>query len=366
MQPFMKGLSLNRSFYHEAVAPLLAEGFPGLVYSAARIGAGSDVLGFDTEMSMDHDWGPRLEIFLSEEDYVKRREAIHRYLSARLPHCFRGFPVSFTTPNPSDNGTQIMDYAFQSGPVNHRVSIHTLKSFLTERLGIPLWDALEPQDWLSFSEQSLLEVIAGEVYYDGLGELGRARQALDYYPRDVWLFRLASQWQRLSEEEAFVGRCGEVGDDFGSRLVTARLVRDLTKLCFLLERKYAPYGKWLGTAFAGLKCHCKIEPPLRAALRADTWREREGALTEAASLAGQLQNALEIAPSLDTGARQFHNRPFLVIDASRFAEAVRFQISDGWIRGLPLSGGVDQFCDCVGITTDAEKSRSLRCLYTTR
>jgi len=54
--PFIPGLELSARFYREAVRPLLDARFPGLRHAAARLGRGSDVLGFDTEMSMDHDW----------------------------------------------------------------------------------------------------------------------------------------------------------------------------------------------------------------------------------------------------------------------------------------------------------------------
>jgi hypothetical protein len=46
------------------------------------------------------------------------------------------------------------------------------------------------------------------------------------------------------------GRCAEVGDELGSRVVAARLVREVMHLAFLLEQQYLPYSKWLGTAFA--------------------------------------------------------------------------------------------------------------------
>lgn len=41
----------------------------------------------------------------------------------------------------------------------------------------------------------------GEVFHDGLGDLGRIRTALAYYPREVWLYVRASQWQRIAQEE---------------------------------------------------------------------------------------------------------------------------------------------------------------------
>ena len=63
MTTFIPGIELSRLFFVEAVKPLLEASVPGLLYGAALLGSGSEVLGFDTEMSTDHDWGPRVDIF---------------------------------------------------------------------------------------------------------------------------------------------------------------------------------------------------------------------------------------------------------------------------------------------------------------
>ncbi|GIH72031.1 hypothetical protein Mth01_42840 [Sphaerimonospora thailandensis] len=91
----------------------------------------------------------------------------------------------------------------------------------------------------------------------------------------MWRYLLACQWQRLSQEEAFVGRCAEVGDDLGSALVAGRLVRDLMRLCLLLTRRYAPYAKWLGSAFRQLPIAEKLTPSLRGAVTATDYPVRE-------------------------------------------------------------------------------------------
>ncbi|WP_243710283.1 hypothetical protein [Micromonospora sp. KC213] len=96
---FMPGLQLCGLFYAEAVRPLLEEACPGLRYTAARLGAGSEVLGFDTERSVDHEWGPRLELFLTVDDVDRYGEAISALLAARLPKRFRGWPTHFEPPD---------------------------------------------------------------------------------------------------------------------------------------------------------------------------------------------------------------------------------------------------------------------------
>src|SRR5437667_257304 len=60
MTDFIPGLELAGRFYDEAVRPILDRDFPGIAHSAALIGPGSEVLGFDTPMSRDHHWAPRV------------------------------------------------------------------------------------------------------------------------------------------------------------------------------------------------------------------------------------------------------------------------------------------------------------------
>ncbi len=57
---FGPGLRLAGEFYAGAVRPVLDQAFPGLRYAAALLGPGSEMLGFGTGRSTDHDWGPRL------------------------------------------------------------------------------------------------------------------------------------------------------------------------------------------------------------------------------------------------------------------------------------------------------------------
>ncbi len=93
------------------------------------------------------------------------------------------------------------------------------------------------EDWLATPSQRLAEVTGGAVFHDESGELSRVRAALGWYPHDVWLHVLRCQWQRISREEPFPGRCAEVGDELGSAVVTAQLVRDLMRLWLLMIRR---------------------------------------------------------------------------------------------------------------------------------
>jgi hypothetical protein len=77
------GIELSRRFYREVVQPLLNHHFGPLPHTAALIGTGSEVLGLDTERSTDHDWGPRLLLFLRPDDTARHGEAIDAMLTER-------------------------------------------------------------------------------------------------------------------------------------------------------------------------------------------------------------------------------------------------------------------------------------------
>ena len=47
MTAFVPGLELSRQFYDELVRPIVDARYPGLPHSAALLGRGSEVLGFD-------------------------------------------------------------------------------------------------------------------------------------------------------------------------------------------------------------------------------------------------------------------------------------------------------------------------------
>ena len=362
MTRFIPGRKLNQRFYDEIVRPLLAARFPGLPYSAALIGYGSDVLGYDTATSRDHEWGPRLLLFLEPERFAHDRDTLDVALRAGLPPVFLDYSTAFSRPKPGAGWVRSLEKA-APGAVDHHIEITTLDAFMRRELGIAASAAISIRDWLTFPEQKLLELTAGVMYHDGLGALTPLRERLAFYPRDGWLLRMAAQWRRLAEEEAFVGRCGEVGDDLGSRIVAARQARDLMRLCFLQERRYAPYSKWLGTAFQTLACAPVVGPALAAALAAGDWRAREQALGAAYQAVAHAHNALALTPSLDTSLTPYYDRPFQVIHAERFATALLEAIGDSEARRLAaatdMAGAVDQFVDSVSVLQHATRSRRL-------
>jgi Domain of unknown function (DUF4037) len=350
---FIPGVELARAFYAEVVRPLLDQDAPGLPHSAALIGPGSEVLGFDSWRSTDHDWGPRLQVFLSDaDDEAGPGEVVTELLAAGLPAEFRGYPIVFAASG-----------AGEDEQPSHWVTVAGMRPWLTGALGFDPLGQVRLLDWLAAPTQVLAEITGGGVFHDGLaadsrsgGGLAAVRARLAWYPHDIWLHVLACQWQRISQEEPFPGRCAEAGDELGSAVVTARLVRDLMRLVLLMQRRYPPYSKWLGTAFARTAPAGELLPLLTGALAATSWADREANLSAAYEGVARLHNALGVTPPVDPAVRPtFYDRPYRVLGADRFVAALRGQVHDEQVRALTLAGAADQFID----NTDAIGEQAL-------
>lgn len=350
---FVPGRTLSQRFYQEAVRPLLTTHFPGLAHSAALVGSGSDVLGLDNYRSRDHDWGPRMQLFLPEDFSAPQREALQHLLADQLPRHFLGYSTHFSNPNLADKGTRMLADP-PHGPLAHKVDLLSLPDFLDGEFG-PGWRDPQPLDWLLFSSQRLLAFTGGGVWHDDLGVVNLQRR-LAWYPRDVWLYLLASLWQAIGQEEHFLGRTAERGDDLGLHLLTARLAQVWMQMAFLLEQRYAPYSKWFGTAFATLPLARDLAPHLHAALIAADFPLREGEMIQAGLVCLQRLNELQLCEPFPLEAGWFFGRPFRVLHGEEVAARLRAQIHDRQVRGWPLTGSPDQF----SANTDLLSSPALR------
>ena len=360
MPVFIPGRELSRNFFHEIAKPILDRHFPQLAYTAGFLGYGSDVLGYDDETSRDHMWGPRFYLFLRPLDLVLEDE-IREVFARELPYTYCGYSVNFSQPNPDDHGVQLAEYITE-GPVNPLIWIQTVAEYLTEQLGRADVGNFTAADWLSFSEHRLLSLAMGELYHDDLGLQG-ILDRLAHYPDTVRRYLIASCWDAIACEEAFVKRTGCYGDELGSRLICARMVERLMRLCFLYRNAYAPYSKWFGTAFDRLDVPDELKALLRDALRADAVEEREEKLTRAQSQVAELHNESGLTEPLPTEIVSYFRKDILVIWAERFAEATQNTLRGTELEHIPLMGSLSQAANLSTISDDPASLGRIRALY---
>ena len=261
------GATISRDFIELILLPLLKESLPDDFdrLAVAIVGTGSDVLGLDDEISRDHHWGPRANVLYLRKDAGRMRKSLSALFSEKLPRRFREFEIHVNIGNMTGVCCGAVEDFFQ-------------RFLQTDQL--PARDV----DWLALCEVDLFHVTAGQVLYDGPGELTRRREALAYYPEHVWKKRVADWCMYVSGRDApyNIYRVSKRDDDLTCGIYFGLCVKRLMELCFALNRRYAPYTKWLNRTFRSLPRFADdLAPLIDDALLETSWKRRVKILIEA-------------------------------------------------------------------------------------
>jgi hypothetical protein len=322
---FIPGLSLARAFYTDVVARLL-----DMPHTACLFWEGSEVLGYDSPRSTDHEWGPRMQVFVAVKEVDRTSTAI----SAGLPPLYRGYPTAW--------------YSLAAQRVTHHIEVGTLDDWLHARLGQDPRHGLDHAAWLAMPQQHLLQLTAGQVFRDDTGELTRLRDMLSWYPTDVWRWLLASQWHLIGNTEPLLGRTLEAGDRRGAGMIVYRLCRLVMEMAFLQEKQYRPYDKWFGTAFAELDAAAILGPLIDEALSNPPNTHTDGPLATVLLNVAKHHVALGISEPVSPVMSDFHVgindaiRPYPVLNTHDLITATSNAITDPGLRALVPVGAIDQ------------------------
>jgi hypothetical protein len=104
-------------------------------------------------MFTDHNWGPRVLLFLSPEDQARLDAVIIAHLDELIPETFLGWPTRIklhdaNAPDADAEGRR---------PAALRVEAHSLRSWVRGWLGARADAELDWRVWLGLPEQALLE-----------------------------------------------------------------------------------------------------------------------------------------------------------------------------------------------------------------
>ncbi len=234
----MKGIELARKYFQEYGEPMLDELFPehGHLIAVGLVGSGSECLGYDDEISTDHDFEPCFCLFLPDETIIDRKTefALERAY-AKLPKEFMGYSRCSIAP---------------VGVRRHGVI--RVSDFLLDKTGTP--DGyLSIDDWFSIPEYALLEVTDGEIFKDDSGFFTEIRRKLSTMPRDVKLKKLAGNLLLMAQSGQYnYSRCLSRGETGAAQLAVFEFVKCAMQVIFLLNDKYMPYYKWSFRALSEL------------------------------------------------------------------------------------------------------------------
>ena len=232
----MKGLQLAKEYYEAYGKQMLEDGFSDSLpfISVGLIGSGSEVLGFDDEVSTDHDFEPGFCIFIPGEEVIDRKKAFSMERAyAKLPDEFMGFKKQKLSP---------------VGGARHGVI--RLEDFLTQKLGNKD-GVLDNFSWLKIPTQYLCEVTKGEIFFDGSGKLTEIRNNLMVMPKDIRLKRLAGHLLLMSQSGQYnYMRMVKHNELAAAGVCVHEYVENAIAAIYLLNNEYMPYYKW---RFRGLK-----------------------------------------------------------------------------------------------------------------
>ncbi len=230
----MQGIDISREFYLQYGKPMLQEQFPNVIdrIAVGLAGEGSECLGFDDDISRDHDFDAGFCLWITAEDEEKFGFRLERAYS-KLPQEFIGLRRSILSP---------------VGGNRHGVII--IENFYKRFLGdINAPDSIER--WLYTPSHSLLSASNGEVFKDDLGVFSAVRnELLKGYPEDIRRKKLAGHVVMMAQSGQYnYPRCVSRGEYGASQLAIFEYVKHAISAIYLLNNAYEPFYKW---AYRGL------------------------------------------------------------------------------------------------------------------
>ena len=307
----MKGLEICEKYYLEFGKTMLDTVFSDIKDKLAvgLIGSGSECFGFDDDTSRDHDFEAGFCIFIPDESVIDRKIAFSLERAyAKLPKEYMGLKKGFLSP---------------VGGSRHGVI--RISDFIMSKTGT-CDGVLTPKHWLLTDENSLLEATNGKIFFDGLGEITKMRNNLEYFPEDVRLKKLAGNLLIMAQAGQYnYLRCLAHGETGAAQLCVFEFVRSAINVIFLLNKKYVPYYKWSFKALRGLEKLSNLSETLEFLISSDN------------DISETKTEIIEDIAKMIIGELQEQNlTDAICLDLEKHAYSVNDRVSDSEIRNLHI------------------------------
>ncbi|MCR4691441.1 MAG: DUF4125 family protein [Lachnospiraceae bacterium] len=331
----LSGMELSRRYFEAYGKKMLFDGFGEYLdrIAAGLCGEGSECLGFDDALSRDHDFGPGFCLWLDDETY----DAIGK----DLQKAYDSLPKEFL-------GVRRMETPQGMGRCGVcRISDYFLRILGSRRIPETM------EQWLSIPETALCTATAGEIFTDPQGTFSGMLEKIAYYPDAVWRRHVAQQMTLFSQYGQYnYVRMLKRGDRATATLMVVKATEAAIRLCYLLNRTYAPHDKWLLRGMETLSVMPMAEDIMTALLNnPDVHREQEGvdriALIE--KLAGMFLEQLKAAGLLPSQAEDTY--------LAAYGEQVAFGTATEEITGAAKEKEKVKSAHDEGIKGEAESMR---------
>jgi len=235
----MRGIDAARRWYESAGVPMLEREFGDVASRIAvgRAGHGSECFGYDDAVSRDHDYFTGFQLWITEED--------ERDFGFRLERACARLRKEFPPDEDTDIGSS------ELGDAEDGVTV--IGDFYRRHLGFP--GAPENwRQWLYTPDHAFAEAVNGAVFRDDLGVFSGIRDTiLNGMPEDVRRKKIAARAVFMAQSGQYnYMRCLRHGEPGAAALALDEFVRNAAQMVFLLNRRFAPYYKWVFRAMRDL------------------------------------------------------------------------------------------------------------------
>lgn len=312
----MKGLELCERYYDDYGRAMLEKEFPEVYprIAAGLVGEGSECLGYDDNISTDHDFEPGFCVWLSDDDYEKYGFKMQRAYM-KLPNSYNGFSRQGVNP---------------AGGARH--GVFTISEFYMKYIG----SRGTPEsigDWLNIPSHFLRTATSGKVFYDGLGDFTAIRDnLLKGYPEDVRLKKLSANALSMQQTGQYnYARCVSHGEIGSAGIALCEFVKCAVSTIYLLNNVYEPFYKW---AFRGLR-----ELPVLSDLEAPL-----SFLLETGNGKNEIAGKVEIIDGIVAAIiEEYHNQSLTLATCNNLdthARSIQDKIKDGNLRNANMLIGL--------------------------
>ena len=255
---FQNGLELCESFYKEYGIPMIRTKFPAYegMIAAGLVGEGSECFGFDDEVSRDHDFGPGFCLWLTDQVYDEIGEALQEEYD-KLPDTYMGV-------------TRV-----ETHKARKSVGVFRIGEFYEQFIGLTDVPTTQNQ-WLFLEDYQLASATNGKVFRDDLGEFTRIRNGiLKYYPEEVRIKKIAREAARMAQSGQYnYNRMFGRGEKVTADIALAEFLKHTMSMIYLLNRKFAPFYKWMHRGLREMKVLTEIRDILTALVELPNGDER--------------------------------------------------------------------------------------------
>lgn len=358
----MKGLDLSEEFYWEIVRPIIACRFPQLLekHAAGLIGYGSDVLGYDDDLSRDHEWGARCYIWLLDSDYDEYATSLNQAFDEEVPILFKGYPSRFSV---DEFNEVLVPYNGKSNI--HHIAITSVSRHMRIQLGLHT-SQLSIYDWLVIPEQKLIEWTRGKIFTDPVGEITEARMTLSYLPEDVWRYKLKYAWSAF--RSLYVAGLTDIrGESLSARLFLNRMVEKAIQLVFLYNKRYRPGTyKWISKELAqisplAIELIEHLEGILMEPCVTKAVEQMEGVL----AILVKQHNDMKLTEYIELEPPLFYARGLQSYSYINLEDAL-FSSLPKELQHLEIPGSLDQFVTSEHILVWADHYSKFKPIYSTK